>query len=127
MCVSVSRIRRLVIHPSILQIQMKLNSVPKSQEYKDENDISSNKDIKLVNPKGNQLWTFIGRTDAEAEASILWPPDAKSWLMRKYPDAGKDWGMKKRGWERMRWLDGITGSVDMNLSKLLVIVKDREA
>ena len=127
MCVSVSRIRRLVIHPSILQIQMKINSVPKSQEYKDENDISSNKDIKLVNPKGNQLWTFIGRTDAEAEASILWPPDAKSWLMRKYPDAGKDWGMKKRGWERMRWLDGITGSVDMNLSKLLVIVKDREA
>ena len=127
MCVSVSRIRRLVIHPSILQIQMKINSVPKSQEYKDENDISSNKDIKLVNPKGNQLWTFIGRTDAEVEASILWPPDAKSWLMRKYPDAGKDWGMKKRGWERMRWLDGITGSVDMNLSKLLVIVKDREA
>ena len=55
MCVSVSRIRRLVIHPSILQIQMKINSVPKSQEYKDENDISSNKDIKLVNPKGNQL------------------------------------------------------------------------
>ena len=77
---------------------MKINSVPKSQEYKDENDITSNKYIKLVNPKGNQLQTFIGRTDAEAEASILWPPDAKIWLMRKYPDAGKDWGMKKRGW-----------------------------
>ena len=50
---------------------MKINSVPKSQEYKDENDITSNKDIELVNPKGNQLQTFIGRTDAEAEASIL--------------------------------------------------------
>ena len=55
------------------------------------------KEIKLVNPKGNQPWIFIRRTDAEAEAPILWPPDAKSWLMCKYPDAGKDWGQEEKG------------------------------
>ena len=53
------------------------------------------KEIKLVNPKGNQPWMFIGRTDAEAEAPILWPPDSRSWLTRKDPDAGKDWGQEK--------------------------------
>ena len=67
------------------------------------------KDIKPVNPKGNQLWIFIGRTDAEAP--ILWPPDAKSWLIGKYPDAGKDWGQEKgtREDEMVEWhhqLDG---------------------
>ena len=53
--------------------------------------------IKLVNPKGNQSWIFIGRTDAESEAPILWPPDAKSWLTGKHPNAGKDWGQEKKG------------------------------
>ena len=53
------------------------------------------KEIKPVNPKGNQSWIFIGRTDAEAEAQILWPPDVKSWLVRKDPDAGKDWRQEK--------------------------------
>ena len=55
------------------------------------------KEIKLVNPKGNQPWKFTGRTDAEAEAPILWPPDAKSWLIRKDPNAGKDWGQEEKG------------------------------
>ena len=55
------------------------------------------KEIKLVNPKGNQPWIFIGRTDAEAEAPILWPPDAKSQLIGKDPDAGKDWRQKEKG------------------------------
>ena len=55
------------------------------------------KEIKPVNSKGNQSWLFIGRTDAEAEALILWPPDAKSQLIRKDPDVGKDWGQKRRG------------------------------
>ena len=50
------------------------------------------KEIQLVHPKGDQSWVFIGRTDAEAETPILWPPDAKSWLIWKAPDAGKDWG-----------------------------------
>ena len=53
------------------------------------------KEIKPVNSKGNQPWIFIGRTDAEAEAPILWPPDLKSWLTEKDPDAGKDWGQEK--------------------------------
>ena len=55
------------------------------------------KKIKSVNPKGNQSWIFIGRTDAEAEAPILWPPVAKSWLIGKDPDAGKDWRQEKKG------------------------------
>ena len=55
------------------------------------------KQIQPVNPKGNQHWIFIGRTDAEAEALILWPPDAKSQLIVKDPDAGKDWGQEEKG------------------------------
>ena len=54
------------------------------------------KEVKSVNPKGNQPWIFIGRTDAEAEAPILWPPDVKSWLIAKNPDAGKDWGQEEK-------------------------------
>ena len=56
------------------------------------------KKIQPVHPKGNQSWIFIGRTDAEAETSILWPPDAKNWLTRKDPDAGKDWRQEEKGW-----------------------------
>ena len=66
------------------------------------------KGIKPVNPKGNQFLIFIGRTDAEAEAPILWPPDEKSQLIEKDPDAGKIEGRRRRGRQRMRWLDGIT-------------------
>ena len=55
------------------------------------------KKIKPVHPKGNQFWTFIGRTDAEAETPILWPPDAKNWLIWKDPDAEKDWKQEEKG------------------------------
>ena len=70
------------------------------------------KEIKPVNPKGNQPWLFIGRTGAEVEASILWPPDAKSWLSGKDPDAGKDWRQEEKGMtedEMVEWHHWLSG------------------
>ena len=82
------------------------------------------KEIQPVNPKGNRSWIFIGRTEVEAETPMLWPPDAKNWLIGKYPDAGKIESGRRRRWERM---DGITDLRDMSLSKLRELVTDREA
>ena len=77
------------------------------------------REIKPVNLKGNQPWIFIGRIDAEAEAPVLWPSDAKSQLIEKDPDAGKDWRQKEKGQQRIRWLDGITDSMDNELEQTL--------
>ena len=83
------------------------------------------KKIKPVNHKGNQFWIFTERTDAKTETPILWPPDAKSWLIRKDPDVGRDWSQEKGTTEDE--MDGITDSMDMRQSKLREMVKDREA
>ena len=85
------------------------------------------KEIQPVNPKENQPWIITGRTDAEPEAPILWPLDGKNRLTEKTLMLGKIEGRRKRGWQRMRWLDGITDTMDTSLSKFQEIVKEREA
>ena len=82
------------------------------------------KEIRSVNPKGNKSWVFTGRTVAEVEAPIFWPPDAKNWLIGKDPYAGKDWRKEEKEVTEDELLDGITNSMDTSLSKLHETVKD---
>ena len=84
------------------------------------------KEILSVHLKGNQFWIFIGRTDVEAETPILWPPNAKNWLIWKDPDAGEDWRQEEKATTQDEMVDGISDSMDMSLSKPRELVMDRE-
>ena len=85
------------------------------------------KEIQPVHPKWDQSWVFIGRTDVEAETPVLWPPDAKSWLIGKGPDTGKDWRQEEKGVTEDEMVGWLTHSIDMSLSKLGELVMNREA
>ena len=85
------------------------------------------KEIQPVNPKGDHSWVFIGRAVVEAETPILWPPHAKSWLIGKDPDAGRDWEREEKGMTKDEMAGWHHHSMDMSLSRLRALVMDREA
>ena len=134
--------KRIYAHEEILNIANYYRNADqnytKVSPHNDQNDIHEKKstnnkcwrgcgDKRILLYNLNQPWIVTGKSDAKVEAPILWSPDIKNGFIGKDPDAGKDGRQKRRGQQRMRWLDSTIGSKDINLSKLQEIMKDREA
>ena len=109
-------------HVWMWELDYKESWAPKNWCFKTLESPLCCKEIKPVNTKGNQPWILISKTDADAEALILWPPDAKNWLVGKDPDAEKDWGQEEKPVTEDE-KDSITNSMDTNLSKLWETVR----
>ena len=120
-------------HPQLWKLDHKEGRMPKNWCLqtvvleKTPESPSDSKDISSVHLKGDQPWIFTERTDAEAEAPVVWSSDANRWLTGKVPDVGKDWGQKEKKASENEMADGITDATHINLGKLREMVKDREA
>ena len=111
--------------PYFLLLEIKIYFLWCWREFSLESSMYCKK-IHRVHPNGDHSWMFTGRTDVEAEAPKLWPPDSKSWFIGKDPETGKTEGRRRKGWQRMTWLDGIIDWMDRGLVALWELVMDRK-
>ena len=125
--VSSAHLRLLMVFPVVMYGCESWTIKKVEHQRIDAFELSCWRRLLRVHPKGYQSWIFTGRTDVEAETPILWPPDMKNWLIGKCPDDGKDWRWEKKGTTEDKMVGCFTDSMDMSLSKLRELMRDRES